>query len=107
VKDTPLLLKVTEAAKLLQLGRDRIYELVASGRLPALHFGRKSASPAMLWLDSSRLSVATTTAGPPDGCRKTSIDTPASGPRTPRASCSGSLGPRSCGPHVSALGGFV
>jgi excisionase family DNA binding protein len=45
VKDTPLLLKVTEAAKLLQLGRDRIYELVASGRLPALHFGRTIRIP--------------------------------------------------------------
>lgn len=42
---TPLLLKVTEAAKLLQLGRDRIYELVASGRLPALHFGRTIRIP--------------------------------------------------------------
>jgi excisionase family DNA binding protein len=48
VKDSPLLLKVTEAAKLLQLGRDRIYELVASGRLPALHFGRTIRIPAML-----------------------------------------------------------
>jgi excisionase family DNA binding protein len=45
VKDTPLLLKVNEAAKLLQLGRDRIYELVASGRLPALHFGRTIRIP--------------------------------------------------------------
>lgn len=45
MKDTPLLLKVTEAAKLLQLGRDRIYELVASGRLPALHFGRTIRIP--------------------------------------------------------------
>lgn len=45
MKDTPLLLKVAEAAKLLQLGRDRIYELVASGRLPALHFGRTIRIP--------------------------------------------------------------
>ena len=45
MKDTPLLLKVTEAAKLLQIGRDRIYELVASGRLPALHFGRTIRIP--------------------------------------------------------------
>jgi excisionase family DNA binding protein len=45
VKDTPLLLKVNEAAKLLQIGRDRIYELVASGRLPALHFGRTIRIP--------------------------------------------------------------
>ncbi len=42
---TPLLLKVPEAAKLLQIGRDRIYELVASGRLPALHFGRTIRIP--------------------------------------------------------------
>ena len=45
LESTPLLLKVTEAAKLLQLGRDRIYELVASGRLPALHFGRTIRIP--------------------------------------------------------------
>ena len=45
MKDTPLLLKVNEAAKLLQIGRDRIYELVASGRLPALHFGRTIRIP--------------------------------------------------------------
>ena len=45
MESTPLLLKVTEAAKLLQLGRDRIYELVATGRLPALHFGRTIRIP--------------------------------------------------------------
>ena len=45
MESTPLLLKVTEAAKLLQIGRDRIYELVASGRLPALHFGRTIRIP--------------------------------------------------------------
>lgn len=45
METTPLLLKVTEAAKLLQLGRDRIYELVASGRLPALYFGRTIRIP--------------------------------------------------------------
>lgn len=45
MENTPLLLKVTEAAKLLQLGRDRIYELIASGRLPALHFGRTIRIP--------------------------------------------------------------
>jgi excisionase family DNA binding protein len=41
----PLLLKVPEAAKLLQLGRDRTYELIASGRLPALKFGRSIRVP--------------------------------------------------------------
>lgn len=45
MEPAPLLLKVNEAAKLLQLGRDRIYELVASGRLPALHFGRTIRIP--------------------------------------------------------------
>ena len=45
METTPLLLKVNEAAKLLQLGRDRIYELVASGRLPALYFGRTIRIP--------------------------------------------------------------
>jgi excisionase family DNA binding protein len=45
METAPLLLKVPEAAKLLQIGRDRIYELVASGRLPALHFGRTIRIP--------------------------------------------------------------
>jgi excisionase family DNA binding protein len=45
METTPLLLKVPEAARLLQIGRDRIYELVASGRLPALHFGRTIRIP--------------------------------------------------------------
>ena len=45
MENTPLLLKVPEAARLLQIGRDRIYELVASGRLPALHFGRTIRIP--------------------------------------------------------------
>lgn len=45
MESTPLLLKVQEAAKLLQLGRDRVYELIAVGRLPALRFGRTIRIP--------------------------------------------------------------
>ena len=41
----PLLLKVPEAAKLLRLGRNRIYELVAERRLHALRFGRSILIP--------------------------------------------------------------
>lgn len=47
METAPLLLKVPEAAKLLQIGRDRIYELVASGRLPLCTSDEQFASPAM------------------------------------------------------------
>ena len=36
----PLLLTVPEAARLLRLGRNTVYELVACHKLPALRFGR-------------------------------------------------------------------
>jgi excisionase family DNA binding protein len=41
----PLLLRVDEAAKLLQVGRNKVYELVASGAIPSLHIGRQLRIP--------------------------------------------------------------
>ena len=43
--ETPLLLTVPEAARLLQLGRNSVYELVACRQLPALRFGRAIRIP--------------------------------------------------------------
>jgi excisionase family DNA binding protein len=41
----PLLLRVEEAAKALQIGRNKVYELAASGEIPSLHIGRQLRIP--------------------------------------------------------------
>ncbi len=41
----PLLLRADEAAVALGLGRSTIYELLASGKLPAIRFGRAIRVP--------------------------------------------------------------
>ncbi len=38
--EQPLLLKVEAAAKLLSLGRTKMYALIASGEVPAIRLGR-------------------------------------------------------------------
>ena len=38
----PVLLRVTEAARLLGLGRSTVYALVATGELKSVTFGRKA-----------------------------------------------------------------
>jgi excisionase family DNA binding protein len=38
--DAPLLLRVSEAAKLLGVSRSKTYELVASGQVPVVRIGR-------------------------------------------------------------------
>ena len=51
----PLLLTVSQVAKRLSLGRTKVYELIATERLPVVCFGRaKRISPGSLkrWLDS-------------------------------------------------------
>ena len=51
----PLLLTVPQVAKRLSLGRTKIYELIATERLPAVCFGRaKRIQPVSLkrWLES-------------------------------------------------------
>jgi len=45
VAQETLLLNVPEAAKLLRLGRNRTYELVAEGRLAAVRVGRTIRIP--------------------------------------------------------------
>lgn len=42
----PLLLRAEEAAKLLQIGRNKVYELAAAGEIPSLHIGRQLRIPA-------------------------------------------------------------
>ena len=41
----PLLLRVEDAAKLLQIGRNKVYELAAAGEIPSLHVGRQLRIP--------------------------------------------------------------
>ena len=41
----PLLLTVAETAILLRLGRTKVYELIATHQLPALHLGRAVRIP--------------------------------------------------------------
>jgi excisionase family DNA binding protein len=51
----PLLLTVSQTAKMLSLGRTKVYELIATEGLPVVHFGRaKRVSMASLqrWLES-------------------------------------------------------
>ncbi len=40
VDDAPLLLRAEEAARLLGLGRSKVFEMLASGELPAVRVGR-------------------------------------------------------------------
>jgi excisionase family DNA binding protein len=50
----PLLLRPTEAAQLLGIGRSTLYELMAAGAIPTIHIGRSVRIPlAQLkhWVD--------------------------------------------------------
>ena len=41
-----LLLRVDQAAKMLQIGRAKVYQLAATGEIPSLHIGRQLRIPA-------------------------------------------------------------
>jgi len=59
--ETPLLLTVPEAARLLHLGRNSVYELVACRQLPALRFGRVIRIPRAsleAWVQRAALEKA-------------------------------------------------
>ena len=45
VTELPLLLKVEAAAKLLSLGRTKMYELIAAGDVPIIRLGRSVRVP--------------------------------------------------------------
>lgn len=50
-----VLLKVNEVAKVLNLGRSKVYQMVAAGELPVVRFGRAvRVSPVSLkqWVES-------------------------------------------------------
>lgn len=44
--NTRVLLRITEAAERLALGRSSVYELIAAGDLPAVHIGAAVRIPA-------------------------------------------------------------
>jgi excisionase family DNA binding protein len=41
----PLLLRPTEAARLLGISRSKLYELLAAGEIPTIHIGRSVRIP--------------------------------------------------------------
>jgi hypothetical protein len=84
MESTPLLLKVTEAAKLLQLGRDRIYSSSPADDCRRSTSAGRSGYPGMLSLASSNPNAAKPTSGARDGGPRVPGDRPANGPRTPR-----------------------
>jgi excisionase family DNA binding protein len=45
VNEFPLLLKVEAAARLLSLGRTKMYELIAAGDVPVIRLGRSVRVP--------------------------------------------------------------
>ena len=50
----PLLLRADEAAALLAIGRTKVFEMIASGDLPAIRFGRCVRVPKerlVTWID--------------------------------------------------------
>ena len=52
--ELPLLLKVEAAAKLLSLGRSKMYELIAAGDVPSVRVGRSVRVPMTAlrqWVD--------------------------------------------------------
>ena len=59
-----LLLRVEEAARTLQIGRNKVYELVAAGTIPSLHIGRVLRIPAQGLQEWIREQAANPKPGP-------------------------------------------
>jgi excisionase family DNA binding protein len=63
----PLLLRPTEAARLLGISRSKLYELLAAGEIPTIHIGRSVRIPLVelkAWVNeqlASELNLATGT----------------------------------------------
>ncbi len=55
----PLLLRVEEVAKQLQVGRNKVYELAAEGKIPSLYVGRKLRIPSEELRERIREAVRT------------------------------------------------
>lgn len=55
ITSLPLVLTVPEASKLIKVGKNRVYELVACGSIRSLRIGNKKLIPLRVlldWLDS-------------------------------------------------------
>ncbi len=51
----PLLIRAEEAAKLLGLGRSKVFQMIAAGELPVIRMGRSVRVPRaelMRWIES-------------------------------------------------------
>jgi excisionase family DNA binding protein len=62
----PLLLRPTEAARLLGISRSKLYELLSAGELPVIHIGRAARIPlAQLrdWVNEQLPAGSATQAG--------------------------------------------
>lgn len=58
---SPLLLRVSEVAAVLGLGRTKVYELIATKQLPVVRFGRAvrvSSASLQRWLEKQEQSEA-------------------------------------------------
>jgi excisionase family DNA binding protein len=56
----PLLLKATEAGKLLGLGRSKVFAMVAAGELPVIRIGRSVRIPRQAlerWIRNQTIEV--------------------------------------------------
>jgi excisionase family DNA binding protein len=50
-EEAPLLLKAKEVAKILGIGRTKVYEMMAAGELPVVHIGTAVRVPRQRLLD--------------------------------------------------------
>jgi excisionase family DNA binding protein len=46
MSEQPLLLRPEDAARILSLGRSKVFEMIASGELPSLKFGKSRRIPS-------------------------------------------------------------
>lgn len=51
ISNLPLVVTVPEAGKLLKVGKNRMYELVSSGRIRSVRIGNKKLIPLRVLLD--------------------------------------------------------
>lgn len=59
--DSPLLLKVKDAAKMLGLSRTKVYEMIASGELPVVRIGTAVRVPRqrlLEWIEENTRKAA-------------------------------------------------
>jgi excisionase family DNA binding protein len=60
-ENVPLLLKAGEAAKMMGLGRTKVYEMMASGELPVVRIGsavRVNRQRLLEWIDENTQEAA-------------------------------------------------